>query len=126
MSTRILGDWQQHARRAARERPERVQESLAAFRGRLLLALREVDDALAELQGRVAAQEAQQRALSASQQALAVSRQRYEAGAVSYLDVAEAERGPLTSERALVQLRGAQWGATAQLVKALGGGWAQR
>lgn len=103
-----------------------VQESLAAFRGRLLLALREVDDALAELQGRVAAQEAQQRALSASQQALAVSRQRYEAGAVSYLDVAEAERVPLTSERALVQLRGAQWGATAQLVKALGGGWAQR
>ncbi|HQR43118.1 MAG TPA: hypothetical protein PLX97_10555, partial [Gemmatales bacterium] len=25
MSTRVLGDWQQHARRAARERPERVQ-----------------------------------------------------------------------------------------------------
>jgi multidrug efflux system outer membrane protein len=103
-----------------------VQESLAAFRGRMLQALREVDDALGELQGRAAAQDAQQRALSASQQALAVSRQRYEAGAVSYLDVAEAERAPLSSERALAQLRGAQWGATAQLVKALGGGWVSR
>lgn len=103
-----------------------VQESLAAFRGRMLQALREVDDALGELQGRAAAQDAQQRALSASQQALAVSRQRYEAGAVSYLDVAEAERAPLSSERALAQLRGAQWTATAQLVKALGGGWGQR
>ena len=38
-----------------------MRESLAAFRP-LLLALREVDDALAELQGQVAAQEAQQRA----------------------------------------------------------------
>ena len=44
-------------------------------------------------------------------------------GAVSYLDVTEAERTPLATERALAQLRGAQWAATAQLVKALGGGW---
>ena len=43
--------------------------------------------------------------------------------AYSYLDVTEAERTPLATERALAQLRGAQWAATAQLVKALGGGW---
>ncbi|MFG6442594.1 efflux transporter outer membrane subunit [Roseateles sp. LKC17W] len=101
-----------------------VDESLAAFRGRMLQALREVDDALAELQGRTAVVEAQARTLASSSQALAVARSRYAQGAVSYLDVTEAERTPLATERALAQLRGAQWAATAQLVKALGGGWA--
>ncbi|MCY4756827.1 efflux transporter outer membrane subunit [Pelomonas aquatica] len=101
-----------------------VDESLAGFRGRMLQALREVDDALAELQGRAAVVDAQNRTLASSSQALAVARSRYDKGAVSYLDVTEAERTPLATERALAQLRGAQWAATAQLVKALGGGWA--
>jgi outer membrane protein, multidrug efflux system len=100
-----------------------VDESLAAFRGRMLQALREVDDALAELQGRAATVDAQNRTLSSASQALTVARSRYDQGAVSYLDVTEAERTPLATERALAQLRGAQWAATAQLVKALGGGW---
>jgi outer membrane protein, multidrug efflux system len=100
-----------------------VDETLAAFRGRMLQALREVDDALAELQGRATVVEAQRRTLSSSGQALTVARSRYDQGAVSYLDVTEAERTPLATERALAQLRGAQWAATAQLVKALGGGW---
>lgn len=101
-----------------------VDESLAAFRGRMLQALREVDDALAELQGRAVTMDAQNRTLASASQALAVARSRYDQGAVSYLDVTEAERTPLATERALAQLRGAQWAATAQLVKALGGGWA--
>ena len=100
-----------------------VDESLATFRGRMLQALREVDDALAELQGRAAVVDAQNRTLTSSSQALTVAKSRYDKGAVSYLDVTEAERTPLATERALAQLRGAQWAATAQLVKALGGGW---
>lgn len=100
-----------------------VDESLATFRGRMLQALREVDDALAELQGRATVVDAQNRTLASSGQALSVARSRYDKGAVSYLDVTEAERTPLATERALAQLRGAQWAATAQLVKALGGGW---
>jgi len=103
-----------------------VDESLAAFRGRMLQALREVDDALAELQGRTATMDAQNRTLASSSQALTVAKSRYDKGAVSYLDVTEAERTPLATERALAQLRGAQWAATAQLVKALGGGWAAK
>ncbi|MFG6455958.1 efflux transporter outer membrane subunit [Roseateles sp. BYS96W] len=100
-----------------------ADESLAAFRGRMLQALREVDDALAELAGRASVVDAQNRTLDSSSQALTVARSRYDKGAVSYLDVTEAERTPLATERALAQLRGAQWAATAQLVKALGGGW---
>ena len=100
-----------------------VEESLALFRGRMLQALREVDDALAELQGRATVVEAQNRTLASASQALTVAKSRYDQGAVSYLDVTEAERTPLATQRALAQLRGAQWAATAQLVKALGGGW---
>lgn len=103
-----------------------VDESLAAFRGRMLQALREVDDALAELQGRATVVEAQNRTLASSDEALKVARSRYDKGAVSYLDVTEAERTPLATQRALAQLRGAQWAATAQLVKALGGGWSDK
>lgn len=102
-----------------------VDDSLAAFRGRMLQALREVDDALAELQGRATVVDAQNRTLASSSQALNVAKSRYDKGAVGYLDVTEAERTPLATERALAQLRGAQWAATAQLVKALGGGWTQ-
>jgi outer membrane protein, multidrug efflux system len=69
--------------------------------------------------------EAQNRTLASSSQALNVARSRYDKGAVSYLDVTEAERTPLATERALAQLRGMQW-AAAQLVKALGGGWGPR
>lgn len=100
-----------------------VDESLAAFRGRLLQALREVDDALAELQGRAASEQAQTRVLQSAHQALAVAKSRYAQGAAGYLEVTEAERTPLATERALAQLRAAQWAATAQLIKALGGGW---
>jgi multidrug efflux system outer membrane protein len=103
-----------------------VDESLAAFRGRMLQALREVDDALAELQGRANVVDAQNRTLSSSGEALKVAKSRYDKGAVSYLDVTEAERTPLATERALAQLRGAQWAATAQLIKALGGGWQEK
>lgn len=100
-----------------------VDESLASFRGRMLQALREVDDALAELQGRNQTEAAQLRALHAAAQALNVARDRYAKGAAGYLEVTDAERTPLATERALAQLRAAQWAATAQLVKALGGGW---
>ncbi|RZL30748.1 MAG: RND transporter, partial [Rubrivivax sp.] len=55
-----------------------VDESLAAFRGRMLQALREVDDALAELQGRAATVDAQNRTLASSGQALSVAKSRYD------------------------------------------------
>ena len=70
----------------------------------MLQALREVDDALAELQGRAAVVDAQDRTLASSSQALSVARSRYDQGAVSYLDVTEAERTPLATQRALAQL----------------------
>jgi multidrug efflux system outer membrane protein len=98
-------------------------EALANFRQRLLVALREVDDALAELQHRGDIAVSQQRAIDAASKLARVARTRYEQGASGYLEVTDAERSLLSAERAWMQTRAAQWGATVQLVKALGGGW---
>jgi multidrug efflux system outer membrane protein len=99
-------------------------EALANFRQRLLVALREVDDALAELQHRGDIAASQQRAIDAATKLARVARTRYEQGASGYLEVTDAERSQLSAERAWMQTRAAQWSATVQLVKALGGGWA--
>jgi multidrug efflux system outer membrane protein len=48
---------------------------------------------------------------------------RYEKGAASYLEVTDTQRTQLAAERALAQTRTAQWIATIQLIKSLGGGW---
>lgn len=99
------------------------REALANFNQRLLVALREVDDALGELQARRDIATAQQRAVDSSRLAARVARTRYELGAAGYLEVTDTDRTQLAAERALSQTRAAQWAATVQLVKALGGGW---
>ena len=98
-------------------------EALANFNQRLLVALREVDDALADLAHRQDIAAAQKRAVDAAGKLAQVARTRYEQGASSYLEVTDADRSQLAAERALAQTRAAQWAGTVQLVKALGGGW---
>jgi multidrug efflux system outer membrane protein len=98
-------------------------EARANFQQRLLTALREVDDALADLQFRRDIGQAQQRAIDAASRAARVARIRYDQGASSYLEVTDSERSLLAAERALAQTRAAQWASTVQLVKVLGGGW---
>jgi outer membrane protein, multidrug efflux system len=98
-------------------------EALANFRQRVLLALREVDDALFDLQQRRAIAAAQGRAAAAADRALRVAKLRYEQGASGYLEVTDADRSALAAQRALTQTRAAQWQGTLALVRAMGGGW---
>jgi outer membrane protein, multidrug efflux system len=98
-------------------------EALANFRQRVLLALREVDDALGDLQQRQVIAAAQGRAAAAADRALRVANLRYEQGAASYLEVTDTDRSALAAQRALAQTRAAQWQATLALVRAMGGGW---
>jgi len=100
-----------------------LDEAQATFQQRILIALREVDDALSELAHRRMTAQAQQQAITAASRATRVARLRYEKGAASYLEVTDTERTQLAAERALAQTRAAQWVATVQLVKSLGGGW---
>ncbi len=101
----------------------RYDEGVATYRKQVLIAFQEVETALNDLRTLAAESAAQNRAVTAAQQGLDLSLQQYGQGAVSYVDVLEAQRTLLADRRASVQLLGQRAQATVQLIKALGGDW---
>lgn len=93
------------------------------YRGSVLSAFQEVEDALA--QNRLLQQEfdQQQAARSAAERALALSLNRYENGAVNYLQVVTSQIASLQAQRATLDLQTRELQASVNLVRALGGGW---
>jgi multidrug efflux system outer membrane protein len=89
----------------------------------VLIAFREVQDALTA--GRYLTEQsgAQERALSSAQRATVLAQRRYDAGYVSYLEVIDAQRTALSNQRASVQLTAQRLNTSIALIKALGGGW---
>ena len=83
----------------------------------------EVEDNLAAL--RVLAEEsgAQQLAVSAAQHELDLAMQRYQGGAVGYLEVVTAQSTALANERTAIDIARRRLDASVLLVKALGGLW---
>lgn len=112
-------------RRQATEQGARAafDETAADYRQTVLVALREAEDALSGL--RILAQQAREEveAIEASQRAAAISSARYRAGYVNYLEVIDAERQVLTTQRAATQIERERALATVALVRALGGAW---
>jgi multidrug efflux system outer membrane protein len=98
-------------------------ESVAVFRHRVLVAFREVQDALTATQLLAEQAAAQDRALAAARRATGIAQTRYDAGLVSFLEVIDAQRTALASERAVVRLAALRLNARVALIKALGGGW---
>lgn len=98
-------------------------EAVAVFRQSVLVAFREVQDALTAHRLINAEAEAQARALAAAQRATQLAQTRYDAGYVSYLEVLDAQRTALAVERAATRLAGRRLNTSVALIKALGGGW---
>lgn len=98
-------------------------EQSARYRQAVVLAFRDVRSALAATRFTAEQEAATERAFKAARRAADLSRIRYDAGAVSYLEVVDAERTALEAERASARLRGQRLVAAAGLVRALGGGW---
>ncbi|CAM2887807.1 efflux transporter outer membrane subunit [Rariglobus hedericola] len=100
-------------------------EAAATYQQSVLVALREVQDALtaSRLLGDQAA--AQSRAVASARRGADLSQKRYDAGFVSYFEVVDAQRTALVVERADAQLAGQRWITHVALIKALGGGWSQ-
>jgi outer membrane protein, multidrug efflux system len=98
-------------------------EMVADYRQTVLGAFGEVADELAAQHLLAEEWDAENEALTASRQALAIANNRYQAGLVTYLDVATAQTDTLTHEQAAVQLSGARLTAAINLIKALGCGW---
>jgi len=111
-------------RQAGLDRARAVyEEDVANYRQSVLTAFREVEDNLASLRllhGQTTAQDA---ALQAATRAATISQMQYREGAVSYLDVLDADRNALQQQRASAQLDGDRASTTVNLIRALGGGW---
>jgi multidrug efflux system outer membrane protein len=98
-------------------------ESVAIFRQRVLVAFREVQDALAATRWLAEQAVAQDRALVSARRAAVLAQTRYDSGYVAYLEVIDAQRTTLATERASAQLAAQQLNTSVALIKALGGGW---
>lgn len=112
------------ARRAQNEQAVAAyDETVASYRQTVLGALQEVEDNLVALRLLDQQIEFQRAAVQAAQEAVRLVTNQYKAGVVSFLNVLTAETTLLNDQRSLLQLRGQQFSASVNLIKALGGGW---
>jgi multidrug efflux system outer membrane protein len=103
----------------------RYDEALANHEGKLLSALREVEDALSDVQQRAEQGEVQVQSQQAARRAYEVARARYERGVSTYLDVTDAQRSALAADRAGAQITTQRLLAAVAVARALGAGWTQ-
>jgi multidrug efflux system outer membrane protein len=100
-----------------------LRERDASYRQTLLVAFREVQDALSALDQLKQELEFESQAQQAADRTFELANGRFAQGLVSYLDVVDAARSQLDARRNSVRLRAVQIESTVLLIKALGGGW---
>ena len=101
----------------------RYEEVLEQYQNTVLVALAEVESALATQRFLETQAEAQQRAVEAALRARDVSLAQYDVGTIDHLGVLDAERTALEAQRTEARLRGERFLNTVQLIRALGGRW---
>lgn len=101
-------------------------ETLAVYRQALLAAFADVEISLSAIRNLEEQAGVQQRARSSAERASSVAKSRYQAGTTPYLDVIDANRTVLSTQRGTAQIAGQRLVAAVALIKALGGGWEQR
>jgi len=112
-----------NAQRAAEARRD---EARYQYEKTVLVALREVDDALAGVQADREQVIADQTQVNALRRALQLANDRYNNGLSNYLDLLDAERSLFTAELTLVQTEEQELGDVVGLYRALGGWWPDR
>ncbi|MET0270417.1 MAG: efflux transporter outer membrane subunit [Sphingomonas sp.] len=95
----------------------------ATYRQTVLLALEEVENALASLANAERRERELAIAAEAARNAVIYARSQYRAGLIDFQTVLDSERSLLSSEDAQATARANRATATVQLYKALGGGW---
>tara|TARA_R110002072_G_scaffold167853_1_gene321400 strand:+ start:4307 stop:5716 length:1410 start_codon:yes stop_codon:yes gene_type:complete len=101
----------------------RYEEVVEDYQNSVLIALSEVESALATQRFLGSQSAAQQRAVVAALRARDVSMTQYEVGTADFLDVLDAERTALDAQRSEARLRGEAFLNTVQLLRSLGGRW---
>lgn len=89
----------------------------------VLVAFREVEDALTKLKYVEEEIDKIQRSVEAAQITTEISKTRYADGMTLFLEVADSQRAELTTSSQLINLFEEQYAATIHLIKALGGVW---
>jgi multidrug efflux system outer membrane protein len=102
---------------------QKMQQALYQFENAVLIAFREVEDALVEITTYRDEMAALARQQKAARNANALSKERYDKGVTSYLEVLETERQLFNAELKLSELQRLYINAYVNLYKALGGGW---
>lgn len=98
-------------------------EQAAAWRGGVLAAVRETEDALVQLATLAEQDRQQQQLVALANENERVVGYRYEAGEISFLEVATAQNLALSARRAALDVQAQRLAASMALVAALGGGW---
>ena len=93
------------------------------YRQAILGAFVVVENSLSSIRNLGTEQEAITRAVASAQKAAELAKTRYESGTSPYLDVIEANRTLLLTQRVAARLAGQRLVASVSLIKALGGGW---
>ena len=101
----------------------RAEQARSQYEQTVLVAVREIEDALVGLRTAQDRAAAQQRQVVALRRALELANMRYQNGVSSYLDVLDAQRGLFGAELSLTQAERDQLVAAVQLYKAVGAGW---
>jgi NodT family efflux transporter outer membrane factor (OMF) lipoprotein len=99
--------------------------TVATYRQTILTAFQQVEDALAQQRILVQQEQVQRAAVAAAREAERLSLNQYRVGTVPYTTVVQTQAAALSAEQALLTIRLNRLVASANLVKALGGGWRQ-
>ena len=100
-----------------------LRQAHAAYRGTVLKALREVEDALVALRSGRERQARLQQAAQSAAAAAQLARYRYGSGLADFQTVLETQRNALATRDALASARADLSAGQVRLVQALGGGW---
>lgn len=100
-----------------------AKQAVAQYEQTILVAFREVEDALVGVSTAREQAAAQERQVNALRSALHLANLRYKGGLANYLDVLIAQRSLFVTELALADTHRLHLVSVVQLYKALGGGW---
>ena len=100
-------------------------QAVAEYYQKVLVAFQEVESALNSKRLRREQLEALDASVASGNRLMFLSSDRYEHGLTTYLDVVDAERSLLETQRVAIQVRGLEFEATIDLIKALGGSFSR-
>jgi NodT family efflux transporter outer membrane factor (OMF) lipoprotein len=97
--------------------------TVATYRQTVLTAFQQVEDALVQQRLLVQQEQVQRAAVAAAREAERLSLNQYRIGTIPYTTVVQTQTSALQAEQTLLNIRLNRLVASANLVKALGGGW---